>query len=406
MELFSGRSYGFMKKFALGLFTLLVLCLCVPVWGQEEVPAVQEWETAENDKGLTLTAYLGREREIIIPEELDGKPVTSLGKELFKDNDRIRSVYIPDSVETIGANAFNGCPALTEARLPQNLKKIENGLFRYCINLEQIVIPFKVSSIGSFAFADCVHLKEIVLIETATIGEAAFSNCQSLETVFVSRKLNKVDADAFLDTPWLDAQTDEFVFIGHKILLKYNGTDTNVAIPEGTTAISNAFDGNRNLESVKMPEGLLHISQYAFRGAENLSKITIPQSVTEIGSGAFQNCRSLSAIDLPESIKSVGGSAFRGCEKLTSLIFPTQVTNIQNSVGRECPALGDVVIPEGTTKFHKDAFLDSPNVNIMIIKGSPVEGILKESGISFNYYQWDGRNIIPLPRIDVAAVTE
>lgn len=395
-----------MKKFAFGLLLLLILCLCIPVWAQEEVSAAQEWKVIENEKGVTLTAYLGQEKEIVIPEKLDGKPVTALRKELFKDNDRIRSIYIPDSVETIGSNAFCGCSALTEVRLPQNLKRIESGLFRYCINLNQIVIPFKVSFIGSFAFADCVHLKEIVLIETTFIGESAFNNCQSLESVFVSRKLNKVDANAFMDTNWLDAQTDEFVFIGHKILLKYNGTDTNVVIPEGTTAISNAFDGNRTLESVKLPEGLIRISQNAFQDAENLSRITIPQSVTEIGPGAFQNCRSLSEIELPESIKSIGANAFRECENLSGLTFPSQVTDIQNGVGRDCPSLVDVIIPEGAVKFHKDAFLDSPNVNIMIVKGSPVEEVMKNNAINYNYYQRNENNIIPLPRIDTTAVTE
>ena len=379
-----------MKKISLLWVLTLIICLFGTVTAQDAQPETftsGDWDYVANNNGVTLTHYHGHEGEIAIPEILDGNTVTALEKELFKDNDQIRSIYIPNSVEKIGANAFNGCVSLKDVRLSQNLKSIESGLFRYCIQLEQIVIPFKVTSIGSNAFADCVHLKEIILIEVTTIGESAFNNCQSLETVFVSRKLSNVDADAFLDTPWLDNQKDEFVFIGQGILLKYNGSSSDVVVPEGTTAISNAFDGNKIIKSVVLPEGLLRFSQYAFRGAENLSRINIPQSVTTIGYGTFRSCRSLTTIDLPENISSIGIIAFRGCEKLTSLTFPSKVTNIENSVCRDCPSLVDVTIPEGVTKFHKDAFLDSPNVNIMIAKDSPVEELLKENGIAYSYYQ-------------------
>ena len=379
----------FMKRTTVFGVLILILCLFVTVTaqdGQAESFTSGDWDFVTNDTGVTLIHYHGQDDKIIIPEMLDGKTVTALEKELFKDNDVISSIYIPNSVEKIGSNAFNGCTGLREVRLPQNLKKIESGLFRYCVQLEQIIIPFNVTSIGSNAFADCVHLKEIILIGVTSIGESAFNNCQSLEKVFVSRKLSNVDADAFLDTPWLEAQKGEFVFIGQGILLKYNGRSGDVAVPAGTAAIANAFDGNVIVRSVALPEGLLRISQYAFRGAENLSRINIPQTVTTIGTGAFRSCRSLTSIDLPENIGSIGTFAFRGCEKLTKLTFPSKVTSIENSVCRDCPSLVDVVIPENVTKFHKDAFLDSPNVNIMIVEGSPVEDLLKKAGIAYRYY--------------------
>ena len=208
------------------------------------------WEYIDNNTGITLSGYNGDDITLTIPEILDGYPVTQIGKELFKNNRTIESVFIPDSVQVIGQNVFNGCSSLREVRLPDGLTKIDAGTFRYCISLEKIDIPFSVTNIGANAFADCLNLPEAMLISVTNIGESAFDNCQKLESVTISRKLTAIGSYAFRDTPWFERMTDEFVMLGKGILVRYNGSDTTVQVPYGTTMITDAFADNYSIRSV------------------------------------------------------------------------------------------------------------------------------------------------------------
>lgn len=376
-----------MKKHIIFII-IIILFIAIPiVWAQEEtIISCGKWDAVENSSGLTLTAYHeDGEEEVNIPEILDGKPVTALGKELFKNNYSLRTVFIPDSVTTIGANVFNGCVSLEEVRLPEKLKKIDSGTFRYCFHLENIFIPFTVTTINGSAFADCVNLKEVNLISVTSIGESAFDNCQSLRTVTVSRKLNNISGYAFRDTPWLDAQKDEYVIIGDGILVKYNGSAKLVNVPAGVTQISGAFEGNQNLKDVFLPDTLKKIGQYSFRNAVNLRHITIPEFLTAIDNNAFDGCLNLAEIDIPYRVSTIGNNAFRGCETLQNVVLPAQLKRINNGSFSNCTALKQLLIPAAVTDIHQNAFSGTDDLTLMVAYGSAGEQFAKENGIKFSY---------------------
>ena len=124
------------------------------------------------------------------------------------------------------------------------------------------------------------------------------------------------------------SQSQDFQMNG-TVLVKYNGSATNVTIPSGVTSIGHdAFRGNLNLTSVTIPSGVTSIGSGAFAGCTNLKSITIPSSVTSIGDSAFYDCRSLTTITIPSSVTSIGNRAFRGCTSLASVTIPSSVTSI------------------------------------------------------------------------------
>lgn len=97
-----------------------------------------------------------------IPEYIDGYKVTAIGIYAFKQNQTLRTVYLPDSVTTIGYGAFSECPKLYEIQLPANLVTIEDWAFSYCTALTtDFIIPKTLKSIGKSAFVKCEALTDV-----------------------------------------------------------------------------------------------------------------------------------------------------------------------------------------------------------------------------------------------------
>ena len=349
---------------------------------EPEIFTFENWSYMANDTGWTLTDYLGNDRELEIPARINDKPVTQLGKELFVNFMQLEKVFIPDSVTVIGASAFLGCSSLKEIRISPYVKKIESSVFRYCTSLEQVELPFTLTSIGYASFADCIRLKSIVIPPKVTsIGESAFDNCQALTELVLSRRVSTIGGNAFRDTPWLEKQTDEFVFAGRGILIRWNGTGSRVNVPYGTVAIVDAFAGKYDLEEVVLPTSVRRIGQNAFKDAANLKHLDIPPYTTRIDANAFEGCRSLTDVELPNTVTTLGASAFRYCDGLTRFEIPRKVKSIPSRFLADCRGLTEVSIPETVEKIHAQAFEGSFKVHLKVEFDSPAQHFADENSI-------------------------
>lgn len=111
--------------------------------------------------------------------------------------------------------------------------------------------------------------------------------------------------------------------IENGVLEDYKGSDTDIVIPEGVTAIGYiAFQSCKFLKSVDIPDGVTIIGERAFDNCTRLSSINIPDGVTSIGDKAFYNCQSLKSITIPDSVKSIGDFAFMYCHLEYIYIYP------------------------------------------------------------------------------------
>ena len=175
------------------------------------------------------------------------------------------SITIPDSVTSIGYDAFSGCLSLTSITIPDSVTSIEGSAFNRCTGLSNITIPNSVTSIGDSAFSSCTNLTSITIPESVnSIGNNTFSGCTSL---------------------------------------------TSITIPDNVTIIgASAFRDCTSLSSITIPDNVTSIGSYAFWHCTNLTNITIPESVKNIGNNTFHDCTSLtSVIVLPEIPPFLGG---------------------------------------------------------------------------------------------------
>ena len=194
----------------------------------------------------------------------------------FLDCINLTSVYIPNSVKTIGNSAFQACSSLTSITIPDSVSTIAASAFKGCSSLTSITIPNSVTTIGNSAFEGCSSLKSILIPNSiTTIGASAFKECSSLNSI---------------------------------------------TIPDSVKTIKTAtFTGCSSLTSITIPNSVTTIGNYAFDGCSSLKSITIPDSVKSIETGAFRGCSSLTTITIPNIVISVGNIAFKGCNRLEKI---------------------------------------------------------------------------------------
>ena len=122
--------------------------------------------------------------EVVIPDEIEGKKVRTIGYQCFMDCSKVTKIVLPDTITSIETNAFRRCLRITEITLPKSLKSIGTGAFTQCSGLTELVIPDGVSSIGEQAFNGCTTLKTITFSPNITIlPYDVFRFCENLNDI-------------------------------------------------------------------------------------------------------------------------------------------------------------------------------------------------------------------------------
>ena len=107
---------------------------------------------------------------------------------------------------------------------------------------------------------------------------------------------------------------------------------TSVTIPNSVTSIGNsAFSGCNSLTSITIPNSVTSIGDCAFYNCDSLTSITIPNSVTSIGNSAFYYCDSLTSVTIGNSVTSIGSSAINSERDFRKTQQKTP-NNIENSL--------------------------------------------------------------------------
>ena len=235
--------------------------------------------------------------------------VKSIGSHAFAGQERLKSITIPSSVESIkyleeefGAFAYSALESITFAEGSQ-LKSISPYAFYYCDALKSIDLPNSLTTIGNGAFLECYALKSVTLGSSVkSIGNWTFADCRALESVTFAEgsQLTSIGDNAFYTCSAL----------------------SSITLPNTVTTVgAKAFHYCTKLESATLSNSMEAIPDNMFYNCAQLKEITIPESVTNIGEYAFYNCASLKNITIGQSVESIGAWAFSAIPQAATITW-------------------------------------------------------------------------------------
>ena len=303
----------------------------------EPAPAAIPSAAAKTENGFTYVVSNGQAAviavddsvagDVTVPAVLGGAPVTVIGMGAFKENGRITSVTLPDTVAQIDEQAFKGCPSLEKLSFGQGLTALPES-----------------------AVADCEKLTSLVFSKEnanyATDENGAVYNAARTELVTVSREIT-----GEFTVPATVAIVRGGAFRGCGSLTKVTFAGANTVLGEG------AFRDCAALVSAVLPENLKTVPADAFAGCAVLTDAALPSSVEVIGDRAFAGCGQLN-VSLPGGLKALGEAAFSGCNALTAAVLPDGCTSIGSGAFENCGTLANVSLPTGLTALPDDIFLN------------------------------------------------
>ncbi|MBR0464128.1 MAG: leucine-rich repeat domain-containing protein [Clostridia bacterium] len=356
-------------------------------------PAEYFTYTAVNETTASITGYTGTDAKVYIPGEIDGLQVVTIANNAFNGNKTVTYVSLPDSVTSIGADAFRGSQ-ITELRFPASLKTIGSGAFassalvraelpdsvetigydafKNCADLEyfdyplnwkkvndyagsssifsgtkitRIEIPEGATAIPTYAFKGSPNITEVIIADSVTsIGADAFRGSQITELRFPA-SLKTIGSGAFASSALVRAELPDSVeTIGYDAFkncvdLEYFHYPLNWKKVNDYVGKSDIFLGNVKLIEIEVPSGVTSIPTYAFKGANYLERVILPDSLKNIGGSAFYGAEKLTNVNIPGSVTTIGATAFKGCTTLEKLYIPVSVSSIGSNAFANCATL-------------------------------------------------------------------
>ena len=252
------------------------------------------------------------EKNVIIPETIDGRPVSVIGDGAFYSYDYIKNIVIPDGILSIENYAFLGCSSLETITIPDSVVTIGEEAFESCRSLLEIEIPEYVTKIEKGTFAGCKSLKSVKLpAGLLSIDDNAFENCASLTSIELPKALQSIGDNVFVSSLLSELLIPENVsYIGS---CTFNGCDTLTNIwvdPSNSsyTSIDGVLYDKQNKSLICYPSG------------KKYELFEVPEEVQRIYNNAFYRNTFLKAVVIPEGVVDIAKDAFCLCTALQTVV--------------------------------------------------------------------------------------
>lgn len=271
-----------------------------------------------------------------------------------------------------------GCTEFNMQSVLYNSTDSEGDEFNNCSKLKKIVIPSSVKSINKVKYktdrADAcdMHVDTIEIAPKDFDANSLYALGSSLGKNITIESLMKLLPDQI-------TYKDHMYITKDHGLLKYDGKDANVEIPEEITWIApEAFYRNETLKNVKLPSKITTIEENTFYGCSELEAVVIPDQVNMIGKSAFDECTVLKSVTFGKSLKVIKDHAFASVN-IRNFTIPSGIQKIETGAFAGINQIGTVTF-EGSTKYvATDAFMNSTGIKLVYKKG------IKEAQTELSY---------------------
>lgn len=297
------------------------------------------------------------------------------------DSEYLGKITVPNSVTTIGNDAFAKCSYLQEIEFGTGVTTIPQNCCLDCSNLRKVTIPSGITTIGDFAFNYCYSLHSVDIPNTVTtIGNDVFSATGIRKMTFPSSVVSFGD-DLLPYTPLEEVKILGNATLGRNAFVNCYQLK-KVVLNDNITAIPDYFCNHcRSLSEISLPSALTSIGLEAFAYCENLEEITVPSGVTFFDISAFNGCTRLKKASLPNGLSDIGNSCFNNCYSLREVNIPTSLTQLQSYLFANCKSLEEINIPEGILSISTYVFYGCASLPYIILP-STIQSI---AGNTFSY---------------------
>ncbi len=283
--------------------------------------------------------------------------VLSIGNEAFYNCQNLLKAKVGRGVSTLPQGIFNACAYMTSVELSEGLLKIDQSAFYGCSLLLRVTIPDSVTEIASSAFQNCAKLMQLKLGSgLQIIGGNAFSGCTSLLTLDIPEGVTTIGQNAFyyctslvsttLPSTITNIEQNSFQYCTGTATIKFN-------IPSGSYNSPRLYS---SFSKIIFSEDVTTIGAYAFYNGASLTSIELPSSLVTIGEYAFSNCTSLRSVAIPDSVMIIDGYAFSGCTSLATATVGSGVSTLSSNLFAGCTSLKSFTIPDTVYKMESGVF--------------------------------------------------
>lgn len=315
--------------------------------------------------------------------------VTSIAEGAFR-NHQMEELYLPESLETIGDQAF-----------------------AYCTNMKSIILGESVTTIGSGAFHDTGL--EHIYVCASQIPETFPDNSSIPDNTDWAKMTLHVPASLVedyknYDQPyWSDVRDENIVALPAQRFVEVKTGDFEYTLDEIAMTAEVTGYGNNEAKNLTVPSTIesagktyhvTSIGERALSSNDHVVSLTVSEGVKIIESGAFAHCHSLLEISLPNSVVIVGSYAFDRCTYLRYLSMGTGVRSIGHDAFVETGGLEDLYIYAPQIPMTSKSTDDNPNNELSSpIKVHVPAGLVEEYRKSDlpNWRNVNDRDYIALP---------
>ena len=282
----------------------------------------------------------------------------------------LTTVTIPESITEIGASAFNKNKKLAVVNFNAiNCKQMskEYPAFAQCQALNSANFGDKVKVVPAFSFINCEELRYANLSNSVKeIGDMAFANCKMLSYFELPNSVEKIGEQVFYESGISEPVHSDILFAYFP-----NNYASEYSIPEGIKTIARkAFNYVTNLKSVKIPNSVTKIEEYAFSECKDLESVVMSISLETMETGAFKYSVKLKSINLPTTLKTIDVEIFMGCASMENIVIPNSVTDIKKQAFYDS-GVKYITLPKSLNSIYVTALRECLNLKcIYIPKGS------------------------------------
>ena len=292
-------------------------------------------------------------------------------------------ITIPDTVTQIDGYAFYFCENLTKVTISESsgLTSFGEFVFKADTKLKTLYIPDGVNSIGLNIFQDATQGVTLSVLENSY----AQAYAKKYGIAYVTREAFGKDAQRVMAVSAVNSCGDDLTWTLENSVLTISGKGEMDSYAPDAPAPWAAFAGE--IERVIIGEDVEKIGAYAFSGLEKLASVSFEEDsrLAVIEEYAFADCKELRELALPDGLEKLGEAAFANCEKLSKLVLPESVVAFEIiTIQPETPAAAISRRPVGV--------FDGCDLNVLVLvvaRDCAAQKYAAENGIAVRYAECD-----------------